>query len=60
MKSALGMVGQIRDALGMSSAQPAADTGPIAQIERLAKLRDMGAISTEEFEAKKAELLKQV
>lgn len=33
---------------------------PMAQIEKLAKLRDAGAISEEEFESKKAELLSRI
>lgn len=36
---------------------PSQDTDPLAQIERLAVLRDKGIISTEEFEAKKTELM---
>ena len=36
---------------------PSSDTDPIAQIERLAALRDKGVISAEEFETKKTELL---
>jgi membrane protein YdbS with pleckstrin-like domain len=39
-------------------AQPAVD--PMAQIEGLAKLRDSGAISAQEFEAKKADLLSRI
>jgi Short C-terminal domain/Bacterial PH domain len=36
---------------------PGPDVDPIAQIERLAALRDKGIISAEEFESKKAELM---
>ena len=39
-------------------AAPAAD--PIEQIKQLSGLRDAGAITTEEFEEKKAELLGQI
>ena len=47
------------------SAPPAAPSGPTAEeitstIERLASLRSSGAITAEEFEAKKAELLKRL
>ncbi|MDZ4777892.1 MAG: SHOCT domain-containing protein [Alphaproteobacteria bacterium] len=41
-------------------AAPAAETSPIEQLERLAKLRDSGIVTTEEFEAKKAEILKRL
>lgn len=40
----------------VSAAAPTSDD-PIAQIERLASLRDRGVLSSEEFEAKKAELI---
>lgn len=40
--------------------QPAAEPSPIEQLERLAKLRDAGVVTTEEFEAKKAEILKRL
>jgi hypothetical protein len=33
---------------------------PIAQIKKLAELRDAGAITVEEFESKKAELLSRL
>jgi Short C-terminal domain/Bacterial PH domain len=36
---------------------PSSDADPIAQIERLAGLRDKGIISAEEFESKKTELM---
>ncbi|MBL8557993.1 MAG: SHOCT domain-containing protein [Hyphomonadaceae bacterium] len=38
----------------------AAEPSPIEQLERLGKLRDSGILTTEEFEAKKAELLKRL
>jgi hypothetical protein len=41
-----------------SATVPPAD--PIEQIQRLAQLRDAGVITTEEFEAKKAELLSRM
>jgi hypothetical protein len=40
--------------------QAAADPAPMEQLERLAKLRDAGVVTAEEFEAKKAELLKRL
>lgn len=40
--------------------QAAADPAPMEQLERLAKLRDAGAVTAAEFEAKKAELLKRL
>lgn len=40
--------------------QPAAEPSPIEQLERLAKLRDAGVVTPEEFEAKKAEILKRL
>jgi hypothetical protein len=36
---------------------PSSDADPVAQIERLAALRDKGIISAEEFESKKTELM---
>jgi len=33
---------------------------PIEQLERLAKLRDGGIVTAEEFETKKAEILKRL
>lgn len=38
----------------------AVEPSPIEQLERLAKLRDAGVVTTEEFEAKKAEILKRL
>lgn len=51
-----------REGISPAVAAPAAPAAPSGQeiadsIERLAQLRDSGAITTEEFEAKKAELL---
>jgi hypothetical protein len=45
-----------------STAQPPsrADDDPLEQIMRLAELRDAGAITTDEFDTKKAELLRRV
>jgi hypothetical protein len=34
--------------------------GPAEKLEKLAKLRDAGVITAEDFEAKKAELLSQM
>lgn len=42
------------------AAPPAAEPSPIEQLERLAKLRDSGIVTAEEFEAKKAEILKRL
>jgi len=39
---------------------PAAEPSPIEQLERLAKLRDGGIVTAEEFETKKAEILKRL
>jgi hypothetical protein len=41
---------------------PAASTGddPIAQLEKLAALRDRGIISPKEFDAKKSELMGRI
>ena len=36
------------------------DTSPLDQIERLGELRDKGFVTDEEFQAKKAELLKKI
>jgi hypothetical protein len=36
------------------------DISPLDQIERLGELRDKGFVTDEEFQAKKAELLKKV
>ena len=41
-----------------ASAAPSAD--PIAQLDKLATLRDRGVISAEEFEQKKAELMERI
>ena len=41
-------------------AVPAPPVDPMAQIDQLAKLRDAGAISPAEYEAKKTELLARV
>jgi len=55
-----GLIRQRMD--GARTAPAAAATGPaaddvIAQIKRLGELRDAGVVTSEEFEAKKAELL---
>ena len=36
------------------------DASPLEQIERLGELRDKGFVTDEEFQAKKAELLKKI
>lgn len=44
-----------------SSSEPQREsTDPVAQIEQLSALHDKGVLSTEEFDAKKAELLKRL
>lgn len=43
-----------------SAAAPAAEVDPFEQIEKLHKLHEMGALSKEEYEAKKADLLSKV
>lgn len=45
---------------GAAAPAPATAADPTTKIEQLAKLRDIGAITEEEFAAKKAELLKQI
>lgn len=56
MSSAFRRLLETRNATETTPAPPAADD-PIAQIERLAALRDKGIISGEEFDHKKADLL---
>jgi hypothetical protein len=49
---------EIRAALAKApSSQPAAPSDPVAQLERLAKLREEGAITAEEFDSLKKKLL---
>lgn len=43
-----------------ASQAPSSDADPVAQIERLAALRDKGIISAEEFESKKTELMGRI
>ncbi|HEY6314256.1 MAG TPA: PH domain-containing protein, partial [Streptosporangiaceae bacterium] len=43
-----------------TSQVPSSDADPLAQIERLAALRDKGIISAEEFESKKTELMGRI
>ncbi len=40
--------------------EPIVEGGPLEQIQKLAKLRDAGALTDAEFEAKKAELLRRL
>jgi hypothetical protein len=42
---------------GAASAEPAAETSYLEELENLAALRDQGIISDEEFEAKKQQIL---
>lgn len=51
-------IGAPRNVPGPPPTTPASD--PIEQIKKLAELRDAGALSEEEFEAKKSELLKRL
>lgn len=52
----------IHASVGQVPTEPASapSSDPIEQIRRLAELRDLGAITTEEFEAKKSDLLKLI
>lgn len=43
-----------------TSPEPTSESDPLAQIEKLATLRDKGVLSEEEFIAKKAELLRKI
>ena len=47
-----------KDAAITTSTQPEEDA--FSKLEKLAKLKDMGAITQEEFDAKKTELLAQI
>lgn len=57
MRAAMGGLAPQQQQAPPQQPPPAANTAPIEQLERLAKLRDAGAITAAEFEAKKAELL---
>jgi putative oligomerization/nucleic acid binding protein len=48
----------MRQAMGTPAAAPAQD--PAERLKKLAELRDAGAITDAEFEAKKAEILRQI
>lgn len=54
------MTGHSQTAGDIHLARKAAAADPVAKIRQLKDLLDVGAISAEEFEAKKAELLRQV
>jgi putative oligomerization/nucleic acid binding protein len=41
-------------------ASPAPTEDPLAQLEKLASLRDRGIISADEFDQKKAELMERI
>ena len=45
---------------GATGAAPAADSDPVAMIERLGGLLQKGILTQAEFDAKKAELLQQI
>ena len=47
-------------AAASGSPEPTLESDPLAQIERLANLRDKGVLSEEEFLDKKAELLRKI
>jgi hypothetical protein len=51
--------GEVRPAGGAAASAPASDSGgdPVADLERLAKLRDSGALTEAEFEQQKARIL---
>ncbi len=49
----------VESLMGRPAPAPAQD-GPIQQIEALARLRDQGILSEDEFEAKKSQLLEQI
>lgn len=60
MRQAMAGVGDVPTTMPMpAAAAPAAD-GPAEKLEKLAKLRDAGVITAEDFETKKAELLSQM
>ena len=44
---------------GMAPAQPAAAPDPVEQLEKLAALKEKGALTEAEFEAEKAKILGQ-
>lgn len=54
----------LKNAVSQAEAQPQlrndASIDPLVQLERLSSLRDKGVVSAEEFESKKAELLKRM
>jgi hypothetical protein len=54
------MRGQLEAALGIELPQASAPADPAARLEQLAKMRDAGLISSEDFEAKKAEILREL
>ena len=56
MQPGMGM-GQVPGMAPQAPAQPQAD--PVEQLERLAKLKDQGALTESEFEAEKARILGQ-
>jgi TPP-dependent pyruvate/acetoin dehydrogenase alpha subunit len=50
----------ILDKLKKSEAPAAQANDPLAQLEKLSKLKDAGILSEDEFNAKKAELLAKI
>jgi len=61
MRQAMAGVGDVPTTMPMppAASAPAVD-GPAEKLEKLAKLRDAGVITADDFEAKKAELLSQM
>jgi hypothetical protein len=52
------LIGESKDLLSASDGHHTSD--PMEQIEKLARLRDMGALTEEEFQAKKTEILVRI
>lgn len=52
------LIGESKDLLSASDGHHTSD--PVEQIEKLARLRDMGALTEEEFQAKKTEILVRI
>jgi hypothetical protein len=59
MRQAMANSGGVPTTMPAAGAAPSVD-GPAEKLEKLAKLRDAGVITAEDFEAKKAELLDQM
>ena len=59
LEGAQRVVEALNDAIA-ENAKPSMASDPIEQLEALARLRDSGVLTDEEFEEKKAELLKRI